>query len=63
MSAKIGGSDDQAYFHDRAEAELVAAERAEHPRAITAHSLLAGYYLDLAHNSARQLGGEASTGE
>ena len=41
---------DRAYFHDRAEAEIEAARRANHPTAIRAHYLLAGYYLDRAFN-------------
>lgn len=37
---------DQHYFYERAEAELDRAQRAEHPEAVKAHYLLAGYYLD-----------------
>jgi len=35
-----------SYFYDRAEAELEAAQNAEHPAAVRAHYLLAGHYLD-----------------
>ncbi|MGK6356262.1 hypothetical protein ACMGDH_13690 [Sphingomonas sp. DT-207] len=34
------------YFYDRAEAELEAAQNADHPAAVRAHYLLAGHYLD-----------------
>jgi hypothetical protein len=43
-------TDRRAYYRERAEAEIAAADRAEHPEARTAHSMLAGFYLDLAHN-------------
>lgn len=39
-------STDQTYFYERAEAELARAQRADHPEAVKAHYLLAGYYLD-----------------
>ena len=42
--------DERCYFHDRAEAEIEAARLAGHPDAARAHFVLAGYYLDLAHN-------------
>jgi hypothetical protein len=42
--------DDRDYFRQRAEAEIEAARAAGHPGAARAHYLLAGYYLDLAHN-------------
>lgn len=35
-----------SYFYDRAEAELEAAQNADHPAAVRAHYLLAGHYLD-----------------
>jgi hypothetical protein len=41
---------DRSYFEKRAEQELKAADTASDSRASTAHSLLAGFYLDLAHN-------------
>lgn len=41
---------DSAYYRARAEEEILAAECADHPDAARAHFLLAGYYLDLAHN-------------
>jgi hypothetical protein len=52
------------YFQERAEQEIRRAEFADHPNAARAHYELAGYYLDLVHNSAnaslgRPLGGEA----
>jgi len=39
------------YFEERAEQELRRAELADHPDAARAHYELAGYYLDLVHNS------------
>ena len=42
--------DERAYFRQRAEAEIEAAQAAGHPGAARAHYLLAGYYLDLAYN-------------
>ena len=42
--------DERAYFRQRAEAEIEAAQAADPPGAARAHYLLAGYYLDLAHN-------------
>jgi hypothetical protein len=44
--------DDLSYFAKRAEQELICAELASHPSAARAHSLLAGYYLDLIHRRA-----------
>jgi len=41
------------YFTERAEAEIALARQAPHPDAARAHSLLAGYYLDLVHCSAK----------
>lgn len=38
--------DNNAYFYERAEAELKLAQNAEHPAVVKAHYLLAGYYLD-----------------
>ncbi|MCC2976717.1 hypothetical protein LK533_08520 [Sphingomonas sp. PL-96] len=38
--------EDNAYFYERAEAELKLAQTAEHPAVVKAHYLLAGYYLD-----------------
>lgn len=38
--------DDCAYFMARAEAELELAQRADHPKAVEAHYLLAQSYLD-----------------
>ena len=43
--------EDVRYFQDRAEQEIMRAQAAEHPAAVQAHYLLAGYYLDLVHNS------------
>lgn len=39
-------NDDCAYFIARAEAELDLAQRADHPKAVEAHYLLAQSYLD-----------------
>jgi hypothetical protein len=46
--------DDRAYFEERAEIELQAAEASEHPDAVRAHYLLAGYYLDRVHGDGDQ---------
>ena len=43
-------SDDRSYFYDRAEAEIKAAQEAQHPKAVSAHYILAGFYLDLTYN-------------
>ena len=43
---------DDDYLHDRAEAELKRAQQAEHPAAVKAHYMLAGYYLDRLHGGA-----------
>jgi hypothetical protein len=40
---------DEGYLSDRAEAELKRAQEAEHPAAMKAHYMLAGYYLDRLH--------------
>jgi len=42
--------DERSYFQVRAEQEIRAAQSAGHPDAARAHYVLAGYYLDLAHN-------------
>lgn len=39
-------NEDCVYFMARAEAELDLAQRAEHPKAVEAHYLLAQFYLD-----------------
>ena len=44
-------SPDVHYYRARAEDELAAAQGAKHPEAVKAHYLLAGFYLDLAHNA------------
>jgi hypothetical protein len=41
---------ERSYFQERAEAELSAAQGADHPEAVRAHYILAGYYLDFAFN-------------
>ena len=38
--------DDQDYYLARAERELELAQESDHPDAVRAHYLLAGYYLD-----------------
>jgi|GEM_PF-4688212 len=43
--------EDVQYFHERAEQEIGRAQAARHPAAVQAHYLLAGYYLDMVHNS------------
>ncbi len=43
--------EDVAYYQQRAEQELELAQGAAHPDAARAHSLIAGYYLDLVHSS------------
>jgi hypothetical protein len=42
--------DESAYLEARAEAELSLAQAAEHPSAVRAHYLLAGFYLDRLYN-------------
>jgi hypothetical protein len=44
--------DEKDYYQQRAEAEIVLAQKAEHPDACRSHYLLAGYYLDIVHNEA-----------
>ncbi len=41
---------DRSYWEDRAEAQLRLAGLADDDRVARAHSLLAGYYFDRAHN-------------
>ena len=48
--------DDCTYFMARAEAELELAQRADHPKAVEAHYLLAQSYLDRVY-------GDVSPGE
>ena len=48
-------TDDSTYYYARAEAEIERAQSADHPAAVKAHYLLAGYYLD------RVYGPEAGT--
>jgi hypothetical protein len=48
-------NEDAAYFLRRAEAELRLAEQATNPEARKAHSMLAGLYLDRAHESPADL--------
>lgn len=48
---KLVRREDVQYFHERAEQEITRAQNADHPAAVQAHYLLAGYYLDLVHNS------------
>lgn len=43
--------EDIPYYQERAEQEIQLAQRAEHPRAVRAHYEIAGFYLDLVHNS------------
>ena len=42
---------DRDYFEERAEAELSMAQAADHPAAVRAHYLLAGFYLDRLYSS------------
>jgi hypothetical protein len=44
------GQDERLYFAKRAEAELALARTAPHPNAARAHYIIAGHYLDRAHN-------------
>lgn len=43
--------EDVQYFQQRAEQEIKRAQSADHPAAVHAHYLLAGYYLDMVHSS------------
>lgn len=40
---------DRDYFYERAEAELILAQAATHPAAVTSHFALAENYLDLVY--------------
>jgi hypothetical protein len=42
--------EDLLYYQSRAEREIELARQARHSGAARAHSLLAGYYLDLIYN-------------
>jgi hypothetical protein len=42
--------EDRQYFYDRAEQELLLAQAATHPAAVTSHFRLAERYLDLAYD-------------
>jgi hypothetical protein len=44
--------DDQHYYLERAEAELMMAQQSAVPEAVKAHYLLAGLYLDRAYDDA-----------
>lgn len=44
MMESVGN--ESAYLYLRAEQELELAQRSEHPAAVKAHYMLAGYYLD-----------------
>jgi hypothetical protein len=46
--------EDVLYYRQRAEREMEMARSASHPNAARAHSLLAGYYLDMVGNDARR---------
>jgi len=46
--------EDVLYYRQRAEREIEMARHASHPNAARAHSLLAGYYLDMVGNDARR---------
>jgi hypothetical protein len=48
---RLSRREDVQYFQHRAEQEIMRAQSAEHPAAVQAHYLLAGYYLDMVHNS------------
>lgn len=43
--------DERAYYQTRAEQEIQRAQKADHPEAVKAHYLLAGFYLDLVHGA------------
>ena len=40
---------DHAYYYQRAEKELLMAQKAESPESVKAHYTLAGYYLDMVY--------------
>jgi hypothetical protein len=50
-------SGEAAYFYQRAEAELVQAQRASHPKVAAAHHQLAEAYLDRASSLAPKVAG------
>lgn len=45
------GIEDAEYYQERAEQEIALAQTADHPAAVRAHFDLAGFYLDMVHNS------------
>lgn len=51
--------EDQAYYLERAEEELERAQRSDHPDAVKAHYLLAGFYLDLVYGEGTPTGTES----
>ena len=48
--------DEISYYQSRAEAEIEAAQRAEHARAVQAHYQLASAYLDRIHGDSPKAG-------
>ncbi len=42
---------DLDYYQQRAEQEIALAQSSQHPEAVRAHYLLAGFYLDLVYSS------------
>ena len=47
-------SNDTEYFQKRAEDELARAQASDHPGVVRAHYMMAGFYLDRAHNGLPQ---------
>lgn len=56
-------SDDAEYFQKRAEDELARAQASDHPGVVRAHYIMAGFYLDLAHNGLPPGSGETSAAD
>lgn len=52
--------DTENYLEKRAEAELDLAQAAEHPAAVKAHYMLAGYYLDRLYGPADATAAESA---
>jgi hypothetical protein len=50
--------DEKAYCEQRAEAELLLAQAADHPAVVRAHYLLAGFYLDRIYYQGGDDGGQ-----
>ena len=55
----VEDAEDRDYFERRAEAEIEAAQAANHAAVVRAHYQMASHYLDLVHNPEPQAGSKA----